>query len=62
MVDLPIEGHLPDFDRATSWLNSTSLTAADIYGEQVRPLAEPRTAGPANWPGAAIHSALKPYC
>ena len=30
MVDLPIEGHLPDFDRATSWLNSTPLTAADL--------------------------------
>jgi hypothetical protein len=30
LVDLPIEGHLPDFDRATSWLYSTLLTAADL--------------------------------
>ena len=30
MADLPIEGQLADFDRATSWLNSTPLTAADL--------------------------------
>ena len=27
---LPVEGHLPGFDRATGWLNSEPLTADDV--------------------------------
>jgi thiol-disulfide isomerase/thioredoxin len=33
--DLPIEGHLPGFDRATGWLNSPPLTSADLQGKVV---------------------------
>ena len=29
------EGHLPGFDRATGWLNSPSLTAADTGGKVI---------------------------
>ena len=32
---LPVEGHLPDFDRATGWLNSDPLTADDVRGKVV---------------------------
>ncbi|HLM37188.1 MAG TPA: thioredoxin family protein [Gaiellaceae bacterium] len=35
MADLPIEGDLPGFDGATGWLNSQSLTAADLRGKVV---------------------------
>ncbi len=31
---LPVEGHLPGFDGATGWLNS-SLTAPDLQGKVV---------------------------
>ena len=30
-----VEGHLPAFDRATSWLNTTPLTPADLSGHVV---------------------------
>src|SRR5919106_883244 len=30
-----IEGHLPGFDRATAWLNTTPLTPADLSGRVV---------------------------
>jgi thiol-disulfide isomerase/thioredoxin len=30
MSPLPVEGHLPGFDGATAWLNSTPLSAADL--------------------------------
>jgi thiol-disulfide isomerase/thioredoxin len=33
--DLPIEGHLPGFEKATGWLNSPPLTAADLQGKVV---------------------------
>jgi len=29
------EGHFPGFDRATGWLNSPPLTAADVGGKVV---------------------------
>ena len=29
------EGHLPAFDGATGWLNSSALTAADVTGKVV---------------------------
>jgi thiol-disulfide isomerase/thioredoxin len=32
---LPVEGHLPGFDRATGWLNSSPLTAAELRGRVV---------------------------
>jgi thiol-disulfide isomerase/thioredoxin len=32
---LPVEGHLPDFDGATGWLNSPPLTAAELRGRVV---------------------------
>jgi thiol-disulfide isomerase/thioredoxin len=32
---LPVEGHLPGFDRATGWLNSTPLGAAELHGKVV---------------------------
>jgi thiol-disulfide isomerase/thioredoxin len=32
---LPVEGHLPGFDRATGWLNSPQLSAADLQGKVV---------------------------
>ncbi len=32
---LPVEGHLPGFDRATGWLNSPPLSAADLQGKVV---------------------------
>jgi hypothetical protein len=32
---LPVEGHLPDFDGATGWLNSPPLSAADLDGKVV---------------------------
>jgi thiol-disulfide isomerase/thioredoxin len=32
---LPVEGHLPDFDRATGWLNSDPRTADDVRGKVV---------------------------
>jgi hypothetical protein len=32
---LAVEGHLPGFDGATGWLNSPSLTAADMDGKVV---------------------------
>jgi thiol-disulfide isomerase/thioredoxin len=34
-VPLPIEGHLPGFDRATGWLNSEPLTPAGLRGQVV---------------------------
>jgi Thioredoxin like C-terminal domain/Redoxin len=33
--ELPIEGALPTFDRATTWLNSAPLTPADLRGQVV---------------------------
>jgi hypothetical protein len=30
---LPVEGHLPRFERATGWLNSPALSAADLQGK-----------------------------
>ena len=32
---LSVEGHLPGFDGATSWLNSPPLTAADVRGKVI---------------------------
>ena len=32
---LPVEGHLPGFDGATGWLNSSPLTAPDLHGKVV---------------------------
>jgi thiol-disulfide isomerase/thioredoxin len=32
---LPVEGHLPGFDGATDWLNSSPLTAPDLQGKVV---------------------------
>jgi thiol-disulfide isomerase/thioredoxin len=32
---LPVEGHLPGFDGATGWLNSSPLTAAELRGSVV---------------------------
>jgi thiol-disulfide isomerase/thioredoxin len=32
---LPVEGHLPGFDGATGWLNSSPLAAADLQGKVV---------------------------
>jgi thiol-disulfide isomerase/thioredoxin len=32
---LPVEGHLPGFDRATGWVNSAPLSAADLQGKVV---------------------------
>jgi thiol-disulfide isomerase/thioredoxin len=32
---LPVEGHLPGFDRATGWLNSPPLTPAELDGKVV---------------------------
>jgi thiol-disulfide isomerase/thioredoxin len=32
---LPVEGHLPGFDRATGWLNSPPLSATDLQGKVV---------------------------
>jgi len=32
---LPVEGHLPGFDGATGWLNSSPLSAADLDGKVV---------------------------
>jgi thiol-disulfide isomerase/thioredoxin len=32
---LPVEGHLPGFDRATGWLNSPLLVPADFQGKVV---------------------------
>jgi thiol-disulfide isomerase/thioredoxin len=32
---LPVEGHLPGFDGATGWLNSSPLTAPDLQGKVV---------------------------
>ena len=32
---LPAEGHLPGFDGATGWLNTTPLTVADLHGKVV---------------------------
>jgi thiol-disulfide isomerase/thioredoxin len=32
---LPVEGHLPGFDGATGWLNSTPLTTDDLRGKVV---------------------------
>jgi hypothetical protein len=32
---LPVEGHLPSFDGATGWLNSSPLTPAELRGRVV---------------------------
>jgi thiol-disulfide isomerase/thioredoxin len=32
---LPVEGHLPGFERATGWLNSPPLGAAELHGKVV---------------------------
>jgi hypothetical protein len=32
---LPAEGYMPGLDRATGWLNSSPLTAADLRGKVV---------------------------
>jgi thiol-disulfide isomerase/thioredoxin len=32
---LPVEGHLPGFERATGWLNSPPLSTADLQGKVV---------------------------
>jgi hypothetical protein len=32
---LPLEGHLPSFDGATDWLNSSPLTPAELRGRVV---------------------------
>ena len=34
-VQLPVEGRMPSLDRATGWLNSPPLTAADLHGHVV---------------------------
>ena len=34
-AQLPVEGHMPGFDGATGWLNSPSLTAAELRGRVV---------------------------
>ena len=34
-ASLPFEGHLPGFDGATGWLNSPSLSPADLHGKVV---------------------------
>jgi thiol-disulfide isomerase/thioredoxin len=34
-LPLPAEGHIPDFDGATGWLNSSPLTAEDLRGKVV---------------------------
>jgi thiol-disulfide isomerase/thioredoxin len=34
-VQLPVEGRMPSLDRATGWLNSPPLTAADLDGHVV---------------------------
>jgi thioredoxin family protein/redoxin len=33
--EFPVEGHLPDFDGATAWLNSGPLTPAELQGRVV---------------------------
>ena len=35
LAGLPVEGHLPGFDRATGWLNSAPLDVADLRGKVV---------------------------
>ena len=35
LAGLPVEGHLPGFDRAAGWLNSASLDVADLRGKVV---------------------------
>jgi len=35
MVPLPVEGEFPSLGRATGWLNSQPLTAADLRGKVV---------------------------
>ncbi|HEX4864140.1 MAG TPA: hypothetical protein VFV02_08715, partial [Acidimicrobiales bacterium] len=35
MVDLPVEGEMPELDGATGWLNSPPLTTADLRGNVV---------------------------
>jgi Thioredoxin like C-terminal domain len=44
---LPVEGHLPGFDRAAGWLNSEPLTADDLRGKVV--LADFGTYTCINW-------------
>ena len=34
-ADLPVEGRLPSFDGATTWLNSSPLTPAGLHGQVV---------------------------
>jgi len=34
-ADLPVEGRLPSFDGATTWLNSSPLTPAGLRGQVV---------------------------
>jgi thiol-disulfide isomerase/thioredoxin len=34
-AELPVEGHLPGFEGATGWLNSSPLTAAELQGRVV---------------------------
>jgi thiol-disulfide isomerase/thioredoxin len=35
MVDLPVEGEIPELDGATGWLNSPPLSTADLQGKVV---------------------------